>query len=142
MSAFATALLLSAFALLTEAAVPADEVLSLPGWKGKLPTRQYSGYVEIDEKTGKSLHYWFVESETDPATAPVVLWLNGGPGCSSLEGYLAEQGPLHISDKQVSACTVANVLKRLFICPQSILGSASSASHGHVFACVCALMTQ
>jgi serine carboxypeptidase-like clade 1 len=98
MSAFATALLLSAFALLTEAAVPADEVLSLPGWKGKLPTRQYSGYVEIDEKTGKSLHYWFVESETDPATAPVVLWLNGGPGCSSLEGYLAEQGPLHISD--------------------------------------------
>ena len=38
------------------------------------------------------LHYWFIEAETDSSFAPVVLWLNGGPGSSSLIGLLTENG--------------------------------------------------
>lgn len=68
-----------------------DEVTSLPGWDGKLPSRQFSGYLAVGKT--KKLHYWLVEAETDPDAAPLVLWLNGGPGCSSLDGFIYEHGP-------------------------------------------------
>jgi carboxypeptidase C (cathepsin A) len=41
------------------------------------------------------IHYWFVESQANPSKDPVVMWMNGGPGCSSLYGYFYEMGPLH-----------------------------------------------
>lgn len=34
-------------------------------------------YITVDEEAGRSLFYVFVESQNDPATDPVVLWLNG-----------------------------------------------------------------
>jgi hypothetical protein len=51
-----------------------DEILSLPGWEGQLPSKQYSGYLNVSDT---HLHYWLVESENDPANAPTVLWFNG-----------------------------------------------------------------
>lgn len=71
-----------------------DEIQQLPGLKYKINFKQYSGY--LNASSGKYLHYWFVESQKTPATDPVVLWMNGGPGCSSLDGFLSELGPFHV----------------------------------------------
>ena len=73
-----------------------DEITSLPGWEGELPSKQYSGYLDIT--SSKHYHYWFIEAENDPENVPVVLWLNGGPGCSSLDGLVYEHGPFRIDD--------------------------------------------
>lgn len=73
-----------------------DEIDSLPGLKAKVSFKQYAGYLSTG--TSKHLHYWFVESQRSPKDDPVVLWLNGGPGCSSLDGLLYEQGPFRVSD--------------------------------------------
>ena len=85
---FACALLASA----ASAAVAADQVTSLPGQQTFDTYKVYSGYVDVTGTTNM-LHYMFVESQNDPTTDPLIIWFNGGPGCSSMLGWAQEHGP-------------------------------------------------
>ncbi|KAF2603249.1 hypothetical protein F2Q70_00027136 [Brassica cretica] len=83
------------FLITTESAPESALITKLPGFSGTFPSKHYSGYVTIDKEHGKNLWYYFVESEMNPSKDPVVLWLNGGPGCSSMDGFVYEHGPFN-----------------------------------------------
>ncbi|TKR80512.1 hypothetical protein L596_014576 [Steinernema carpocapsae] len=76
------------------AAPVADKIGNLPGLDFVPLFDQYSGYL-VASSTKKHF-YWFTESERNPSSDPVILWLNGGPGCSSLQGLLTEMGPYRV----------------------------------------------
>lgn len=80
----------SAFDYTNEAIL--DKITQLPGLNWQPKFNQFSGYLNL-MGTEKFIHYWLVESETNPETAPLVFWTNGGPGCSGLIGFMTEQGP-------------------------------------------------
>ncbi|CAN6217966.1 unnamed protein product [Urochloa humidicola] len=76
----------------------ADKIAALPGQPVGAGFNQYSGYVTVDEKNGRALFYYFVEATQGAAAKPLLLWLNGGPGCSSVGyGAMIELGPFRIN---------------------------------------------
>lgn len=56
----------------------------------------YAGYVRVNEESERDLYYFLVESKSDPTKDPLVIWTNGGPGCSSLLGLFTEQGHFYL----------------------------------------------
>jgi len=59
-----------------------------------------SGYITVDPKNGRNLFYWLIEAESEPDTKPIIVWFQGGPGCSGLGGLFSENGPLNIKRDQ------------------------------------------
>jgi len=48
----------------------------------------------VGESNDVQLFYYFIKSESNPKSDPLILWLTGGPGCSALSGLLFEIGPI------------------------------------------------
>ena len=101
--------LVALFTTPTTLAAPLKDLIDeLPGY-GRPPTPHFSGYLDASEGCDTKvngpvckIHYWLAmaddgSSRNNNEIRPTVLWLNGGPGSSSLLGYLQEVGPLMLN---------------------------------------------
>ncbi|CAN7949005.1 unnamed protein product, partial [Ixodes hexagonus] len=61
----------------------------------------YSGFLTVNPALGSNMFFWFFPAMEDPKTAPVLLWLNGGPGSNSMFGMLVEHGPYMITKEGI-----------------------------------------
>ncbi|KAG8650595.1 hypothetical protein MANES_07G053100v8 [Manihot esculenta] len=77
--------------LLSHTAFSGNIVTNLPGFSGDLPFKLETGYTSVGDV---EFFYYFVHSESNPAADPLLLYLNGGPGCSGLNGFFYQIGPL------------------------------------------------
>ncbi|KAM0836567.1 hypothetical protein ACQ4PT_062239 [Festuca glaucescens] len=75
----------------------ADRVEALPGQPRGVDFAQYAGYVTVDAAAGRALFYYLAEAVGGSSSKPLLLWLNGGPGCSSFGyGAMEELGPFRV----------------------------------------------
>ena len=76
----------------------AHKVNSLPYWKDgvKLPC-MYAGTLQtgLTDKQDHNLFYWLFKN-TAVTDGPLIMWINGGPGASSMFGLFLENGPLRV----------------------------------------------
>ncbi|CAH0480564.1 unnamed protein product [Peronospora belbahrii] len=95
---FTTTTMMMMISALATGAYNDDALIThLPGFDSKtLSFKHYAGHIELEEK--EKLFYWYTESQSNPKNDPIVLWLNGGPGCSSLGGLFTENGPFVVQD--------------------------------------------
>ncbi|EEF36548.1 serine carboxypeptidase, putative [Ricinus communis] len=74
-------------------------VKTLPGYSGDLPFQLETGYITVNES---ELFYLFVESQGKPQQDPLLVYLIGGPGCSALNGFFFQTGPLVLNTANYS----------------------------------------
>ncbi|XP_042332542.1 probable serine carboxypeptidase CPVL isoform X1 [Sceloporus undulatus] len=67
--------------------------LSLVGPLPGANVKSYSGYLTVNKTHNSNLFFWFFPAQVQPENAPVLLWLQGGPGGTSMFGLFVEHGP-------------------------------------------------
>ncbi|VVC29668.1 Serine carboxypeptidase, serine active site,Serine carboxypeptidases, histidine active [Cinara cedri] len=62
-----------------------------------MAVKSCAGFLTVDAERGSNMFFWFFPAKNNTADAPVLLWLQGGPGASSLYSVFNEHGPFRVT---------------------------------------------
>ncbi|XP_012270210.1 venom serine carboxypeptidase [Orussus abietinus] len=68
--------------------------------KEMLDVNSYAGYFTVNKEYDSNMFFWFFPAKINPKNAPVVLWLQGGPGATSMFGLFMENGPFQVTQNK------------------------------------------
>ncbi|KAI7879403.1 alpha/beta-hydrolase [Lichtheimia hyalospora FSU 10163] len=90
--------LASAVAVVSAQKAEDYKVTHLPGIdSADLTLSQYAGHIELDPRTHGNMFFWMIEQTHETNPEKLIIWLNGGPGCSSMDGLFLENGPYRVN---------------------------------------------
>lgn len=110
------------------------------GWCDGADVRSWSGYLDFEDS---HLFFYYYESRSKPSEDPVILWINGGPGCSSsmvgpIPGQEAEGRRLmhmHVTTGNVNGARYASCCRsskaRLLTCTAHAVGPCQIVEEGN-----------
>ncbi|KAH8699620.1 pheromone-processing carboxypeptidase KEX1 [Ilyonectria robusta] len=76
-------------------------VRNLPGLPtDSTPIKMHAGHIEITPEHNGNLFFWHFENQHIADKQRTVIWINGGPGCSSEDGAMMEIGPYRVKDEK------------------------------------------
>ncbi|CAI2166925.1 9411_t:CDS:10 [Funneliformis geosporum] len=94
-------LIVAVISKITEAAGASEYfVRSLPGLPENATLKSHAGHILLDQETNSNVFFWLIHNQHISDTPKFIVWLNGGPGCSSMDGLFLENGPWRIKQDQ------------------------------------------
>ncbi|KAI3342434.1 Alpha/Beta hydrolase protein [Ustulina deusta] len=70
----------------------------LPGAPEGDVVKMHAGHIEITPEQNGNMFFWHFQNKHIANKQRTIIWLNGGPGCSSEDGAMMEIGPYRLKD--------------------------------------------